>query len=101
MQRELPQVNRTYVRHSTRFRRETDGRGSWSGWRRRTTHRLSLSLAQPCRTGDRPIRLPRSPASSIRLDPVTNLRRSTILYLTAMRYSRLHRDKDGIACEKH
>jgi hypothetical protein len=35
-------------------------------------------------------------------DPVTNFRRSTVLYLTAMRYNRgLDRDKDGIACEKH
>jgi excalibur calcium-binding domain-containing protein len=34
--------------------------------------------------------------------PVTNFRRSTLLYLTAMRYNRgLDRDKDGIACEKH
>ena len=34
--------------------------------------------------------------------PVTNFRRSTALYLTAMRYNRgLDRDKDGIACEKH
>jgi hypothetical protein len=33
--------------------------------------------------------------------PVTNFRRSTLLYLTAMRYNRgLDRDKDGIACEK-
>ena len=33
--------------------------------------------------------------------PVTNFRRSTALYLTAMRYNRgLDRDKDGIACEK-
>jgi hypothetical protein len=35
-------------------------------------------------------------------DPVTNFRRSTRLYLTAMRYNkRLDADKDGIACEKH
>jgi len=35
-------------------------------------------------------------------DPVTNFKRSTTLYLTAMRYNRgLDRDKDGIACEKH
>jgi Excalibur calcium-binding domain len=35
-------------------------------------------------------------------DPVTNFKRSTVLYLTAMRYNRgLDRDKDGIACEKH
>jgi hypothetical protein len=35
-------------------------------------------------------------------DPVTNFKRSTALYLTAMRYNRgLDRDKDGIACEKH
>jgi Excalibur calcium-binding domain len=35
-------------------------------------------------------------------DPVTNFRRSTRLYLTAMRWNRgLDRDKDGIACEKH
>jgi hypothetical protein len=34
--------------------------------------------------------------------PVTNFRRSTSLYLTAMHYNRgLDRDKDGIACEKH
>ena len=33
--------------------------------------------------------------------PVTNFRRSTTLYLTAMHYNRgLDRDKDGIACEK-
>jgi hypothetical protein len=33
--------------------------------------------------------------------PVTNFRRSTLLYLRAMRYNRgLDRDKDGIACEK-
>jgi Excalibur calcium-binding domain len=33
--------------------------------------------------------------------PVTNFRRSTVLYNTAMRYNRgLDRDKDGIACEK-
>jgi hypothetical protein len=35
-------------------------------------------------------------------DPVTNFRRSTALYLAAMRYNkRLDADKDGIACEKH
>ena len=34
--------------------------------------------------------------------PVTNFKRSTALYLTAMHYNRgLDRDKDGIACEKH
>jgi hypothetical protein len=34
-------------------------------------------------------------------DPVTNFKRSTVLYNTAMRYNRgLDRDKDGIACEK-
>ena len=34
--------------------------------------------------------------------PVTNFRRSTLLYLRAMHYNRgLDRDKDGIACEKH
>ena len=33
--------------------------------------------------------------------PVTNFRRSTTIYLIAMRYNRgLDRDKDGIACEK-
>jgi hypothetical protein len=33
--------------------------------------------------------------------PVTNFRRSTAVYLTAMHYNRgLDRDKDGIACEK-
>jgi Excalibur calcium-binding domain len=33
--------------------------------------------------------------------PVTNFRRSTSLYLTAMHYNRgLDRDKDGIACKK-
>jgi Excalibur calcium-binding domain len=33
--------------------------------------------------------------------PVTNFRRSTRLYGTAMHYNRgLDRDKDGIACEK-
>jgi Excalibur calcium-binding domain len=31
-------------------------------------------------------------------DPVTNFRRSTRLYL---QNSRLDRDKDGVACEKH
>jgi Excalibur calcium-binding domain len=32
---------------------------------------------------------------------VTNFKRSTVLYNTAMRYNRgLDRDKDGIACEK-
>jgi hypothetical protein len=35
-------------------------------------------------------------------EPVTNFKRSTTLYLTAMRWNKgLHRDKDGIACEKH
>lgn len=35
-------------------------------------------------------------------DPVTNFRRSTRLYLVAMRWNKgLDRDKDGIACEKH
>ena len=34
-------------------------------------------------------------------DPVTNFKRSTALYNTAMGYNRgLDRDKDGIACEK-
>jgi Excalibur calcium-binding domain len=34
-------------------------------------------------------------------EPVTNFKRSTLLYRTAMRYNRgLDRDKDGIACEK-
>jgi hypothetical protein len=34
--------------------------------------------------------------------PVTNFKRSTLLYNVAMRYNRsLDRDKDGIACEKH
>jgi hypothetical protein len=34
-------------------------------------------------------------------DPVTNFKRSTALYLTAMHFNRsLDRDKDGIACEK-
>jgi hypothetical protein len=34
-------------------------------------------------------------------DPVTNFRRSTTLYRTAMRYNDdLDRDNDGIACEK-
>jgi len=34
--------------------------------------------------------------------PVTNFRRSTLIYLRAMHYNRgLDRDKDGIACEKH
>jgi hypothetical protein len=33
--------------------------------------------------------------------PVTNFRRSTRLYLEAMRFNRrLDRDEDGIACEK-
>jgi Excalibur calcium-binding domain len=33
--------------------------------------------------------------------PVTNFRRSTLLYLRAMSHNRgLDRDKDGIACEK-
>jgi hypothetical protein len=35
-------------------------------------------------------------------EPVTNFRRSTLIYLRAMHYNRgLDRDKDGIACEKH
>jgi hypothetical protein len=34
--------------------------------------------------------------------PVTNFKRSTLLYNTAMHYNKgLDRDKDGIACEKH
>jgi excalibur calcium-binding domain-containing protein len=34
-------------------------------------------------------------------DPVTNFKRSTRLYVFAMRYNRgLDRDHDGIACEK-
>ncbi len=34
-------------------------------------------------------------------DPVTNFRRSTVLYKRAMSYNRgLDRDKDGIACEQ-
>jgi hypothetical protein len=34
-------------------------------------------------------------------EPVTNFRRSNLLYRTAMSYNRgLDRDKDGIACEK-
>ena len=34
-------------------------------------------------------------------EPVTNFKRSTLLYKTAIRYNRgLDRDKDGIACEK-
>jgi Excalibur calcium-binding domain len=34
--------------------------------------------------------------------PVTNFKRSTLLYNRAMSYNRgLDRDKDGIACEKH
>lgn len=34
-------------------------------------------------------------------EPVTNFRRSTLLYRKAMNYNRgLDRDKDGIACEK-
>jgi Excalibur calcium-binding domain len=33
--------------------------------------------------------------------PVTNFRRSTVIYLRAMHYNRgLDRDKDGIVCEK-
>jgi hypothetical protein len=33
-------------------------------------------------------------------DPVTNFKRSTALYNTAMKYNRgLDRDKDGVACE--
>jgi Excalibur calcium-binding domain len=35
-------------------------------------------------------------------EPVTDFKRSTTLYLTAMRWNKgLDRDKDGIACEKH
>jgi hypothetical protein len=35
-------------------------------------------------------------------EPVTNFRRSTPIYNTAMRWNRgLDRDKDGVACEKH
>ena len=35
-------------------------------------------------------------------DPVTNFRRSTSLYLTAIHWNkRLDADKDGVACEKH
>jgi hypothetical protein len=35
-------------------------------------------------------------------DPVTNFRRSTLIYRRAMRYNPdLDRDRDGIACEKH
>jgi hypothetical protein len=35
-------------------------------------------------------------------EPVTNFRRSTVIYLRATHYNRgLDRDKDGIACEKH
>ena len=34
-------------------------------------------------------------------EPVTNFRRSNLLYRTPMRYNRgLDRDRDGIACEK-
>jgi hypothetical protein len=34
-------------------------------------------------------------------DPVTNFRRSTLIYRRAMRYNPdLDRDRDGIACEK-
>jgi len=34
-------------------------------------------------------------------DPVTDFKRSTLLYNTAMRYNRgLDRDKDGIACQR-
>jgi hypothetical protein len=35
-------------------------------------------------------------------DPVTNFRRSTLIYKTAMRWNDdLDRDNDGVACEKH
>ena len=35
-------------------------------------------------------------------DPVTNFRRSTLIYNRAIRWnSDLDRDKDGVACEKH
>ena len=35
-------------------------------------------------------------------DPVTNFRRSTLIYNQAMRWNKgLDRDKDGVACEKH
>jgi hypothetical protein len=35
-------------------------------------------------------------------DPVTNFKRSTLIYRTAMRWNDdLDRDKDGVACEKH
>jgi Excalibur calcium-binding domain len=35
-------------------------------------------------------------------DPVTNFKRSTVIYNRAMSYNRgLDRDKDRIACEKH
>lgn len=34
-------------------------------------------------------------------DPVTNFRRSTLIYNQAMRWNKgLDRDKDGVACEK-
>ena len=33
-------------------------------------------------------------------DPVTNFKRSTKIYNTAMSHKRLDRDKDGVACEK-
>ena len=34
-------------------------------------------------------------------EPVTNFKRSTKIYLEAMKYNRgLDRDKDGVACEK-
>lgn len=35
-------------------------------------------------------------------EPVTNFRRSTLIYNQAMRWNKgLDRDKDGVACEKH
>jgi hypothetical protein len=35
-------------------------------------------------------------------EPVTNFRRSTLIYNRAMRWNKgLDRDKDGVACEKH
>jgi hypothetical protein len=35
-------------------------------------------------------------------DPVTNFRRSTLIYNRAMRWNKgLDRNKDGVACEKH
>ena len=37
-----------------------------------------------------------------RSKPVTNFKKSTALYNTAMRHNRgLDRDRDGVACEKH